>query len=119
MGSLFQPLYRRDGWRWSFRLLATRRAFRTGRVSTLRKSPKQRRGENLGCESGGGVANVTDRDRAGEGAGDVEADSGWWRVCAGADREVGGDTESSWGADGSIVCTRAETWAGGKDPDSG
>ena len=38
---------------------------------------------------------------------------------AGADGAVSGGTESIWGTDGSIVCTRANTWAGGRDPDSG
>ena len=41
----------------------------------LRKSSRRRRGENLGCKSGGGTENVTVRDGAGEGTTDVEVDS--------------------------------------------
>ena len=48
----------------------------TGRASALRESPRRCRGEDLGCESGRGVANVADRDRTDEGAGDEEVDSG-------------------------------------------
>ena len=38
---------------------------------------------------------------------------------ADADGEVSGGTESSWGADGSIVGVRADTGAGGREADSG
>ena len=47
-----------------------------------------------------------------------EADSGQWRMGAGADDGVSVGTESNWAAGGSTVCSGADPWAGGRGADS-
>ena len=88
-----------------------------GSANALRRG--RRRGDECrGGASGGGIANLTVRNEVGEGVIGVEADSDCWLggSCTGGEASRGAG--SSWGADGSAICSIADTWAGGGGADS-